>query len=85
MVDPEERAWLFQGGGVGLATSGSGDVLAGLITGLLARGADPTSAALWGVYLHGEAGRSLGLKFGGIGYLARDLAAEAPMIRRKFD
>ena len=85
VVDSKERAWLFHGGGVGLATSGSGDVLAGLIAGLLARGADPTGAALWGVYLHGEAGRSLGLKFGRIGYLARDLAAEAPMILRTFD
>ena len=85
VVDPQERAWLFQGGGIGLATSGSGDVLAGLIAGLLARGADPTSAALWGVYLHGEAGRALGLKSGRIGYLALDLAAEAPMILRTFD
>ena len=56
IVTPDGRIWLFKGGGVGLATSGSGDVLAGLIAGLLARGADPAQAALWGVYLHGEAG-----------------------------
>lgn len=80
IASPDRKAWLFQGGGVGLATSGSGDVLAGLICGLLARGADPVRAALWGVYLHGEAGRRLGEKVGRIGFLARDLAAETPAL-----
>ena len=82
IVSPDGRSWLFTGGGVGLATSGSGDVLAGLITGLLARGAEPTEAALWGVYLHGEAGRILGERVGSLGYLARDLATEVPTIMR---
>ena len=52
-------------------------MLAGLIAGLLARGADPAQAAFWGVFLHGEAGRILG-KGSAVGYLARDLAAEVP-------
>ena len=39
-----------------MAKGGSGDVLTGLITGLLARGYPPLSAALVGVYLHGKAG-----------------------------
>lgn len=82
IVGPDGTAWLFQGGGVGLATSGSGDVLAGLIAGLLARGAEPAQAALWGVLLHGEAGRILGERLGPLGYLARDLAAEVPAIMR---
>jgi ADP-dependent NAD(P)H-hydrate dehydratase len=82
IVAPDGKAWLFKGGGVGLATSGSGDVLAGLIVGLLARGADPHQAALWGVYLHGEAGRILGEKVGPLGYLARDLATEVPTMMR---
>jgi ADP-dependent NAD(P)H-hydrate dehydratase len=82
IVSPGGRSWLFKGGGVGLATSGSGDVLAGLIAGLLARGAEPVHAALWGVYLHGEAGRILGGKTGPLGFLARDLAAEVPAIMR---
>ena len=42
IVAPDGEAWLYEGGGVGLATSGSGDVLAGLIAGLLARGATRT-------------------------------------------
>ena len=85
VVTPGKEVWLYEGGGVGLATSGSGDVLAGLITGLLARGADPARAAIWGVFLHGEAGRSLSLKFGRVGYLARELASEATAAMRPFD
>ena len=44
----------------GLATSGSGDVLAGLIGGLAARGAAPLQAGAWGVLLHARAGDALG-------------------------
>lgn len=39
IVDPKGARWLYEGGGVGLATSGSGDALAGIVVGLLARGA----------------------------------------------
>lgn len=80
VVAPDGSAWLFEGGGVGLATSGSGDVLAGIIVGLLARGADPARATLWGVYLHGEAGRRVSARMGTIGLLARHLPAEVPRI-----
>ena len=47
----------YLGGGPGLATGGSGDVLAGIIGGLLARGVPAEIAAAWGVWLHGESGR----------------------------
>lgn len=43
-------------GNPGMATAGSGDVLTGVITGLLAQGYDPPVAAMFGVYLHGSAG-----------------------------
>lgn len=69
---------LYAGGGVGLATGGSGDVLAGVIGGLLSRGAAPFVAACWGVWLHGEAGAALAGKVGRIGFLARELPAEIP-------
>jgi hydroxyethylthiazole kinase-like uncharacterized protein yjeF len=78
IVEPGGRAFRFTGGGVGLATSGSGDTLAGIVGGLAARGADPLTAALWGVYLHGEAGRRLAKRIGRIGFLARELLDEVP-------
>ncbi len=75
---PDGRVFRYQGGGVGLATSGSGDVLAGLVGGLCARGADPLTATLWGVWLHGEAGRILTKKVGRIGFLAREIPDIVP-------
>lgn len=80
VVAPDGRAWLYRGGGPGLGVSGSGDVLAGIVGGLLARGADPLTACLWGVFLHGEAGAALAKKVGPIGYLARELPAEIPAL-----
>jgi ADP-dependent NAD(P)H-hydrate dehydratase len=80
LADPEGRAFRFEGGGVGLATSGSGDTLAGIVGGLAARGADPLMAALWGVYLHGEAGRNLAARVGRVGFLARELLDEIPRL-----
>lgn len=77
---PDGRAWTYGGGGIGLATSGSGDTLAGIVTGLLARGAEPETALLWAVYLHGEAGARLARSHGRVGFLARELLAEIPAI-----
>lgn len=78
IVTPDGRAWAYRGGTVGLATSGSGDTLAGIVAGLLARGASPQQAAIWGVYLHGEAGNRLSRRIGPLGFLARELLAEIP-------
>lgn len=82
IVDPAGDTWHYSGGGAGLATSGSGDVLAGIIVGLLARGTKPAEAAAWGVFLHGEAGRRLGRSCGPIGFLARELPGEVPRLMR---
>ena len=75
---PDGRAFRFEGGGIGLATSGSGDVLAGIVGGLAARGADPLTATLWGVWLHGEAGRILTEQVGRVGFLAREIPDLVP-------
>jgi ADP-dependent NAD(P)H-hydrate dehydratase len=80
VVTSDGRAWLFRGGAPGLAISGSGDVLAGIVGGLRARGADALTALLWGVWLHGEAGAALSRKVGKVGFLARELAAEIPAL-----
>lgn len=80
VVSPDGQAFRFKGGGVGLATSGSGDTLAGIVGGLAARGADPLTAVMWGVYLHGEAGRRLATKHGRVGFLARELLDYVPAL-----
>jgi hydroxyethylthiazole kinase-like uncharacterized protein yjeF len=72
--------WRYEGGGVGLATSGSGDVLAGIIAGLAARGTEPVNAAIWGVYLHGEAGSQLAKDVGPLGFLAREISECIPKL-----
>lgn len=80
VVTPDGRAWAYQGGAPGLGVSGSGDTLAGIVGGLMARGADPLTALLWGVLLHGEAGEALAAKVGPIGFLAREIPDEIPAL-----
>jgi hydroxyethylthiazole kinase-like uncharacterized protein yjeF len=77
---PDGTLLAYAGGGVGLATGGSGDVLAGVIAGLLSRGADPMVAAGWGVWLHGHSGRRMASRHGPIGFLARELLSEIPLL-----
>lgn len=78
VVTPAGECWTYDGGAPGLGVSGSGDVLAGVVGGLLARGAEPLNALLWAVWLHGEAGARLAQKLGPIGFLAREIAGEIP-------
>lgn len=80
IADQAGGLWCNLGGTVGLATSGSGDVLSGLIAGLLARGADPRIATLWGVYIHAKAGEVLADRIGFLGFLARELGDEIPRL-----
>ena len=53
---PDGRIYFNSTGNAGMATAGSGDVLSGIITSLLAQGYASEQAALMGVYLHGLAG-----------------------------
>jgi ADP-dependent NAD(P)H-hydrate dehydratase len=78
IATPAGRAWSHYAQAPGLGTSGSGDVLAGLVAGLAARGAGPEQALAWGVALHARAGQALARRHGVIGYLARELAAQVP-------
>jgi ADP-dependent NAD(P)H-hydrate dehydratase len=77
---PDRRLWRHDGGNVGLATSGSGDTLAGIICGLAARGASLEQAAVWGVALHARAGDALALRLGPLGYVASELLTEVPAL-----
>ena len=80
IVDPSDQLWLCEHGCIGLATSGSEDTLAGILAGLLARGAAPTLAAAWSVYANAEAGQRLAARNGVVGFLAREIPGEIPGI-----
>ena len=56
IVLPDGSCWFNSTGNPGMATGGSGDVLTGILTGLLAQGYSPYEAAILGVYLHGLSG-----------------------------
>ena len=80
IASPQGAVWRVPSGHPGLATAGSGDVLAGLVIGLLARGAEPAQAACWGTYLHSTAGERLASAVGGLGFLARELVDQVPPV-----
>lgn len=71
---PDGQVAVNRTGNDGMATGGTGDVLAGMIGGLLAQGADPWAAALAATYLHGLAGDRAARKIGRRALLARDLS-----------
>ncbi|MGZ5845986.1 MAG: NAD(P)H-hydrate dehydratase [Ramlibacter sp.] len=85
VASPDGRAWMHEGGNAGLATSGSGDTLAGAIAGLAARGATLEQACAWGVLLHAQAGERLAARLGPVGYLARELPLEMLAVLRGLD
>lgn len=72
--------WEITTGYGGLGTSGSGDILAGAIAGLRARGTTDAQATCWGTHLHAAAGDRLASRLGSLGYLARELAEELPAL-----
>lgn len=78
IADRNGLVYCYRDGAAGLGTSGSGDVLAGIIAGLGARGASPVVASVRGVNAHGAAGRALSARIGKLGYLARELLDEIP-------
>ena len=75
---PSGQAMLSPFANPGMATAGTGDVLAGIIAGLLAQGLSLEDAAALGVYLHGLAGERLRDTQGETGMLASDLLAALP-------
>ena len=83
VVDPDGQVAINMTGNPGMATGGTGDVLTGLIAGLLAQGVNPGLAARAGVYLHGLAGDLAAEAVGQEAMLASDLMAQVPdAIRR---
>jgi ADP-dependent NAD(P)H-hydrate dehydratase len=80
VTDPDGECWRIGAGQIGLATSGSGDVLAGAVAGILARGTEPTQAACWASHIHAAAGDRLAVSVGSLGFLASELLAELPRV-----
>lgn len=80
IVTPAGHRWLAPAGHSGLGTSGSGDVLAGALVGLLARGVELPQAACWATYLHAAAGDRLAARVGSLGFLARELLDQLPLV-----
>ena len=80
IVTPAGDRWQAPAGHPGLGTSGSGDVLAGALAGLLARGVEPAQAACWATYLHAAAGDRLAARVGSLGFLARELLDQLPLV-----
>lgn len=67
----------------GLASGGTGDVLTGVVAGLLAQGISPEDASCCGVYLHGAAGEAVRTEMGDAGTLAGDLLPALPRVMRQ--
>ena len=79
---PQGKVFFNNTGNSGMATAGSGDVLTGILTGLLARGYSEEQACLLGVYLHGLAGDIAADKLGKESLIASDIIDHLPMAFR---
>jgi ADP-dependent NAD(P)H-hydrate dehydratase len=85
IADTAGAVWQVSAGHDGLATSGSGDVLAGALGGLLGRHAEGAQSAVWATYAHAAAGDRLAARVGRLGFLAREILDELPGILVELD
>jgi NAD(P)H-hydrate epimerase len=83
IASPEGKVRVSPFANPGLASAGTGDVLAGAIAGIAAQGVSPMDAASCGVYLHGLAGEIVREKLGDTGMLASDLLPVLPLAIRQ--
>lgn len=84
VAGPDGEVYINDTGNPGMATGGAGDVLAGVIAGLLAQKLSLFDAARLGVYLHGLAGDMVARDRGEIGLIASDLADRIPLAIRQY-
>jgi hydroxyethylthiazole kinase-like uncharacterized protein yjeF len=80
---PDGRAQISHVANAGLASAGTGDVLSGVIAGLLAQGMNIFDAAAAGVYVHGMAGEAVKERLGDAGMVASDLLPELPLVIKR--
>ena len=80
---PDGEIFINSTGNPGLATGGMGDVLTGVIAGLMAQGLSPLDASVLGVFWHGRAADDLGQVQGNAGMTATDLLRQLPLTRHQ--
>jgi NAD(P)H-hydrate epimerase len=78
VAEPGGEVWINPTGNPGMASGGSGDVLTGLLGGLLAQGFEPLAAAQLGVFVHGLAGDRAAAEIGERGLRASDVVTALP-------
>ena len=78
IATPEQEIYINLTGNPGMASGGTGDVLTGMLGGLMAQGLPPLEAAKWGVFLHGLAGDMAAQELGEIPLIASDIIDYLP-------
>ncbi len=78
VANPDREVFINPTGNPGMSTAGAGDVLSGIIGGLLAQGVDAFQAAAAGVYIHGRAGDILAEEIAECGIIAGDIQRTIP-------
>ena len=81
-VSSGDKVYINTSGNNGMSTAGAGDILAGIIAGLIATGLMPEEAAPLGVYIHGLAGDTAAGYRGKTGMIARDIVDAIPQVIR---
>lgn len=84
VATPSGTVYVNTSGNPGMATGGSGDVLSGVLAGLIAQGIEVGAAVRLGVYLHGVAGDLAAARVGQMPLLARDILARLPSAMARF-
>jgi ADP-dependent NAD(P)H-hydrate dehydratase len=84
IASPDSDTTWRHPGVLGLGVAGSGDVKAGIVAGLLARGIPAEGAAAWGVMLHLAAGRAVSQHEAPVGFLAREVLPWVPRVMARF-
>lgn len=85
IADPDGNVYINPTGNPGMATAGAGDVLSGIIGGLLAQGVPPVDAAVAGAYIHGRSGDLAAEELGMASVMAGDLVDTIPDALRSID
>jgi NAD(P)H-hydrate epimerase len=83
IVTPEGKFYFNPTGNPGMATGGSGDVLTGILLGLVSQGYSPEEACKLGVYIHGLAGDIAAEEMTEIGMTAHDIVNALPTAWKK--